>query len=157
MLHERTTGNPKGVVYSHRSSYLHSMAVCAANNIGLVEGDRVLPVVQMFHANAWGQPYAAVMAGAGLLLPDRFLQAEPLVNMIDQHRPTFSASVPTIWNDVLQYLHANPGKRHLLAEDRLLWRFGRAAVDDQGVRGALRRGHPAGLGHDRNLPACRAG
>ena len=72
-----TTGNPKGVVYSHRSSYLHSMAVCAANNIGLVDGDRVLPVVPMFHANAWGQPYAAVMAGADLLLPDRFLQAEP--------------------------------------------------------------------------------
>jgi fatty-acyl-CoA synthase len=105
-----TTGNPKGVVYSHRSSYLHSMAVCAANNIGLVEGDRVLPVVPMFHANAWGQPYAAVMAGADLLLPDRFLQAEPLVDMIEQQRPTIAAAVPTIWNDVLQYLHANPGK-----------------------------------------------
>ena len=70
-----TTGNPKGVVYSHRSSYLHSMAVCAADDIGLVDGDRVLPIVPMFHANAWGQPYAAMMAGADLLLPDRFLQA----------------------------------------------------------------------------------
>ncbi len=105
-----TTGNPKGVVYSHRSSYLHSMSVCAANGIGLVDGDRVLPIVPMFHANAWGQPYAAVMAGADLLLPDRFLQAAPLVDMIEQRRPTVAAAVPTIWNDVLQYLHANPGR-----------------------------------------------
>jgi fatty-acyl-CoA synthase len=103
-----TTGNPKGVVYSHRSTYLHSMSVNAANSIGLVDGDRVLPIVSMFHANAWGQPYAAVMAGADLLLPDRFLQAESLVDMIELHRPTIAAAVPTIWNDVLQYLHAHP-------------------------------------------------
>src|ERR1700682_2314999 len=64
-----TTGNPKGVVYSHRSSYLHSMAMCAANGVGLVVGDRVLPIVPMFHANAWGQPYAAAMAGGALILP----------------------------------------------------------------------------------------
>ncbi|ULE35847.1 fatty acid--CoA ligase [Mycobacterium sp. IDR2000157661] len=105
-----TTGNPKGIVYSHRSSYLHSMAVCAANNIGLVDGDRVLPVVPMFHANAWGQPYAAMMAGADLLLPDRFLAAAPLVDMIERHRPTVAAAVPTIWNDVLKYLNANPDR-----------------------------------------------
>ena len=105
-----TTGNPKGVVYSHRSTYLHSMAVCMANTVGLADGDRVLPVVTMFHANAWGTPYAAVMAGADLLMPDRFLQAEPLVDMIEQLRPTIAAAVPTIWNDVLQYLHANPGR-----------------------------------------------
>jgi len=105
-----TTGNPKGVVYSHRSTYLHSMAVCAANAIGIVEGDRVLPIVPMFHANAWGQPYAAMMAGADLLMPDRFLQAAPLVDMIEQRRPTIAAAVPTIWNDVLQYLSANPGR-----------------------------------------------
>jgi len=105
-----TTGNPKGVVYSHRSTYLHSMAVCMANTVGLADGDRVLPVVTMFHANAWGTPYAAVMAGADLLMPDRFLQAEPLVDMIEQLRPTIAAAVPTIWNDVLQYLHPNPGR-----------------------------------------------
>ncbi len=105
-----TTGHPKGVVYSHRSTYLHSMAVCGADSIGIVDGDRVMPVVTMFHANAWGQPYAAVMAGADLLLPDRYLQAEPLVDMIERHRPTVAAAVPTIWNDVLQYLHANPDR-----------------------------------------------
>jgi fatty-acyl-CoA synthase len=105
-----TTGSPKGVVYSHRSSYLHSMSLCAANGVGLVDGDRVLPIVPMFHANAWGQPYAALMAGADLLLPDRFLQAAALVDMIEQRRPTVAAAVPTIWNDVLQYLRANPGR-----------------------------------------------
>jgi fatty-acyl-CoA synthase len=105
-----TTGNPKGVVYSHRSSFLHSMAVCAANALGIADGDRVLPIVPMFHANAWGQPYAAVMAGADLLMPDRYLQAAPLVDMIERHRPTISAAVPTIWNDVLQYMKANPGR-----------------------------------------------
>ncbi|MCV7298641.1 long-chain fatty acid--CoA ligase [Mycobacterium barrassiae] len=105
-----TTGNPKGVVYSHRSSYLHSMSACSANAVGLADGDRVLPVVPMFHANAWGQPYAAMMAGADLVLPDRYLQAEPIVDMIEQQRPTIAAAVPTIWNDVLQYLHANPDR-----------------------------------------------
>ncbi|MDT5208051.1 MAG: hypothetical protein QOF67_466 [Mycobacterium sp.] len=105
-----TTGNPKGVVYSHRSSYLHSMAMCAANGVGLAVGDRVLPVVPMFHANAWGQPYAALMAGADLLLPDRHLQAAPLVDMIEQRRPTVAAAVPTIWNDVLHFLRANPDR-----------------------------------------------
>ena len=79
------------------------MAVCWPT-AGTVDGDRVLPIVSMYHANAWGQPYAAVMAGADLLLPDRFLQAAPLVDMIEQHRPTIAAAVPTIWNDVLHFL-----------------------------------------------------
>lgn len=98
-----TTGNPKGVVYSHRSAYLHSMAVCTGNAMGLAAGDRVLPVVPMFHANAWGLPYAAVMAGASLVMPDRFLQAEPLIELIATERPTVAGAVPTIWGDVLRY------------------------------------------------------
>jgi fatty-acyl-CoA synthase len=104
-----TTGNPKGVVYSHRSCWLHSMAVCTANNIGLGADDRIMPVVPMFHANAWGTPYAAFMSGADLVMPHRFLQAEPLVGLIEAERVTLSAAVPTIWNDVLQFLRANPG------------------------------------------------
>ncbi|MFG1998049.1 long-chain fatty acid--CoA ligase [Spirillospora sp. NPDC048911] len=98
-----TTGNPKGVVYSHRSAYLHSMAICAGNAIGLTAADRVLPVVPMFHANAWGLPYAAVMAGADLVMPDRFLQGEPLVRLIETERPTVAGAVPTIWADVLRH------------------------------------------------------
>jgi fatty-acyl-CoA synthase len=98
-----TTGSPKGVVYSHRSAYLHSMAACTGNAFALSAADRVLPVVPMFHANAWGLPYAALMAGASLLMPDRFLQAEPLVRLIEDERPTVSGAVPTIWNDLLRY------------------------------------------------------
>ena len=82
-----TTGHPKGVVYSHRSMHLHSMAVCMNGVFGLSDADRVLPVVPMFHANAWGLPYAAVLAGAGLIMPDRFLQPEPLVRLIEAERP----------------------------------------------------------------------
>ncbi|AXB46184.1 long-chain fatty acid--CoA ligase [Prauserella oleivorans] len=103
-----TTGDPKGVVYSHRSMYLHSMAACSGNAFGIAEPDRVLPVVPMFHANAWGLPYAALMAGADLLLPDRFLQAEPLADIIQAQRPTLAGAVPTIWNDLLHHVDRNP-------------------------------------------------
>ncbi len=105
-----TTGNPKGVVYSHRSMWLHSLAVCTSNAVGLGFDDRGLVIVPQFHANAWGMPYAAFMAGADLVMPDRFLQAEPLVRAIETEKPTFSAAVPTIWNDILHYLRATPGK-----------------------------------------------
>ncbi|WP_159298295.1 AMP-binding protein, partial [Raoultella terrigena] len=99
-----TTGNPKGVVYSHRSAYLHSMASCTGNVAGLTFADRVLPIVPMFHANAWGLAYAAIMSGASLCMPDRWLQAEPLVRFMQESRPTISGAVPTVWNDVLVYL-----------------------------------------------------
>ncbi len=104
-----TTGNPKGVVYSHRSSYLHTMATCTSNGIGVGSSDCVLPIVPMFHANAWGLPYAALMAGADLVLPDRHLDAKSLVDMIEKLRPTVAGAVPTIWNDVMHYLDRNPG------------------------------------------------
>jgi fatty-acyl-CoA synthase len=103
-----TTGNPKGVVYSHRSCWLHSMAICVGNSNNLSADDRALPIVPMFHANAWGLPYAAFMSGADLLMPDRFLQAEPLVGYIEAEQATVSAAVPTIWNDILQFVRANP-------------------------------------------------
>ncbi len=104
-----TTGNPKGVVYSHRSSYLHTMAICTSNGIGIGSSDSVLPIVPMFHANAWGLPYGALMAGADLVLPDRHLDAKSLVDMIETLRPTVAGAVPTIWNDVMHYLEKNPG------------------------------------------------
>ena len=104
-----TTGNPKGVVYSHRSAYLHSMGASLGNTFGLSEQDKVLPVVPMFHANAWGLPYAAVMAGADLIMPDRFLQPEPLVRLIEAERPTIAGAVPTIWNMLLAHVRAHGG------------------------------------------------
>lgn len=106
-----TTGDPKGVVYSHRSSYLHSLAVCTGNVAAFSFRDRALPVVPMFHANAWGVPYSAFMSGADLLMPDRFLAAEPLVGFIEAEQPTVAAGVPTIWNDLLQWMRAHPGHR----------------------------------------------
>ncbi len=104
-----TTGMPKGVVYSHRSAYLHSMGVCLGNTLGVCESDRVLPVVPMFHANAWGLPYAAVMSGADLIMPDRFLQPEPLVKLIEAERPTLAGAVPTIWGGLLQHVRQHGG------------------------------------------------
>ena len=104
-----TTGMPKGVVYSHRSAYLHSMGVCMGNSLGMSEQDRVLPVVPMFHANAWGLAYAAVMSGADLIMPDRFLQPEPLARLIEAERPTLAGAVPTIWNGLLQHVRAHGG------------------------------------------------
>jgi fatty-acyl-CoA synthase len=97
-----TTGNPRGVLYGHRSSVLHAMGTCLGDTFGMRSGDRVLPVVPMFHANAWGIPYAAGLIGASLVMPGRFLQAAPLARLIEQERVTMSAAVPTIWMDLLR-------------------------------------------------------
>ncbi len=86
-----TTGNPKGVVYSHRSTFLHSMAITAGSSLGISERDSVLSIVPMFHANAWGTPYGAFMTGADLIMPQQFLQAAPLAAIIERFRPTISA------------------------------------------------------------------
>ena len=96
-----TTGNPKGVVYSHRSTMLHSLMVLAANTLGLSESDRVLPIVPMFHANAWGLPHAGVLAGSDFVFPGPSLAPDHIVNLIEKERVTFTAGVPTIWMGVL--------------------------------------------------------
>lgn len=105
-----TTGNPKGVVYSHRSTYLHALTACTSNALAVSEADRILAIVPMFHANAWGLIYAALMSGADLVLPDRHLQAAPLVSIIEETQPTIAGAVPTIWNDVDRYLESNPAR-----------------------------------------------
>ncbi|MBF6349458.1 MULTISPECIES: long-chain fatty acid--CoA ligase [Nocardia] len=103
-----TTGDPKGVVYSHRSNWLHSMQATTPSAMGLRIDDTVLGIVPMFHANAWGLPYAALMTGANVLMPDRFLQPGPLLEMMAAVKPTFAAAVPTIWGGVLAALAAQP-------------------------------------------------
>ena len=103
-----TTGDPKGVMYSHRSTWLHSMASTSANSIGISERDRVLLIVPMFHVNAWGAVFTAYFCGGELIMPQMFLQGEPIVKMIRELRPTFSLGVPTIWNDVLRAAENNP-------------------------------------------------
>jgi fatty-acyl-CoA synthase len=98
-----TTGNPKGVLYSHRSVSLHSTATLMKDALGVCHSDRALLVVPMFHVNAWGIPHAATLAGADLVLPDRFLQAEALAKLVESERPTIMAGVPTIFFDLLRY------------------------------------------------------
>lgn len=97
-----TTGNPKGVAYSHRSTHLHSLAAMSANTLQVGHTERILAIVPMFHANCWGLIYAALAAGADLVMPQQFLQSEPLVDLIAQTRPTISGAVPTVLNDLLQ-------------------------------------------------------
>jgi len=98
-----TTGNPKGVVYSHRSLVLHALAQCGADAFAISQRDRILLVVPMFHANAWGLPYAGWMAGAGFVLPGPNLRPDHLAALIRHHRITFAEGVPTIWNDMLAH------------------------------------------------------
>ncbi|MFC6704556.1 long-chain fatty acid--CoA ligase [Flexivirga alba] len=96
-----TTGNPKGVAYSHRSNYLHAMA--GSGTFHWSAADKLLVVVPLFHANAWGFPYMAMLSGSSLVMPGRYLQAEPLATMIQQLQITGGAGVPTIWSDLLRY------------------------------------------------------
>ncbi|MGP0110001.1 MAG: long-chain fatty acid--CoA ligase [Acidimicrobiales bacterium] len=102
-----TTGNPKGVAYSHRSTFLHTFAITSGSSLGINEQDSVLSIVPMFHANAWGTPYGCFLTGADMIMPQQFLQAEPLSNIIALHRPTVSAGVPTIWSDLLRYAQSH--------------------------------------------------
>ena len=126
-----TTGNPKGVVYSHRSSYLHSMGACLGNAFAISERDRVLPVVPMFHANAWGLAYAGLLSGATLILPDRYLQPAALVRLIEQERVTLAGGVPTIWAGVLAHVRAEGGD---LSSLRLVIAGGSAVPHSMQVR-----------------------
>ena len=105
-----TTGAPKGVVYSHRAIVLHTIAGCLDHCIGTRESDAILPVVPMFHANAWGMPFTAALVGAKLVMPGPHLDPASLVDLFERERVTVTGGVPTIWMGVLQYLEANPGK-----------------------------------------------
>lgn len=99
-----TTGNPKGVVYSHRSTFLHSMAVGMADGMGLSERDTVLPIVPMFHANAWGLAHACVMMGAKLVFPGRFMDPMSTARLMAEERVTLAGGVPTLWIGLLNLL-----------------------------------------------------
>ncbi|MBK9178882.1 MAG: long-chain fatty acid--CoA ligase [Acidimicrobiales bacterium] len=99
-----TTGNPKGVVYSHRSTFLHTLQAMTADSLGARESDVILPVVPMFHANAWGLAHAGVAAGATLVMPGPDLSPRAVATLIEQERVTVAAGVPTIWMGVLPEL-----------------------------------------------------
>ena len=105
-----TTGNPKGALYSHRSSVLHAYALCASNNVGIAMHDVLCPIVPMFHVNAWGIPYAAAMAGAKLVFPGPRLDGASLQQLFEEEGVTCALGVPTVWLGLLQHLEAT-GKR----------------------------------------------
>jgi len=105
-----TTGFSKGVIYSHRSLVLHSMAECMVDSFGLSNSDTVLPVAPMFHANAWGVPYTCAMTGARLMLSGPNLEPEGLLDWMVEERATFVSGVPTVWIGVLDTLEKNPGR-----------------------------------------------
>lgn len=103
-----TTGNPKGVLYDHRSIFLHSYAICMADAFALSERDTILQMVPMFHANGWGVPYAGVMTGARFVFSGRNLQPSDIAWLIEHERPSFSAGVPTLWMNLCAYLESHP-------------------------------------------------
>jgi acyl-CoA synthetase (AMP-forming)/AMP-acid ligase II len=105
-----TTGNPKGVLFSNRSTILHSYGVCTLDGLGLSNMETILPVVPMFHVNAWGIPYAAAMCGAKMVLPGARMDGESLFELMESEQVTLSAGVPTIWMMLLKYMKQNDKK-----------------------------------------------
>ncbi len=110
-----TTGNPKGVVYSHRSTVLHTLVACMTDTLGISERDRVLPVVPMFHANAWGLPQAAICAGSAIVFPGPHLDPPSLLDLMASEKVTLAAGVPTIWLGILALLDQDATKWDLSA------------------------------------------
>ncbi|MFF3843018.1 long-chain fatty acid--CoA ligase [Streptomyces sp. NPDC001930] len=103
-----TTGDPKGVAYSHRSISLHTLGVSGGSGFAMHDGDRVLPIVPMFHANAWGWPYSAWLAGSDLIMNGRQLHTPDLVRIINEERPTAVAAICTIWNSLVHHGEQHP-------------------------------------------------
>jgi fatty-acyl-CoA synthase len=115
-----TTGRPKGVLYSHRSLVLHALALALPDCFGMGMADAILPVVPMFHVNAWGTPFTAAMVGAKLVLPGPHLDAKNLLQLLVEERVTLAAGVPTVWLAVLDELDKTPGQRDLSALRRVV-------------------------------------
>ncbi|WP_285692500.1 long-chain fatty acid--CoA ligase [Actinomadura sp. NBRC 104412] len=130
-----TTGNPKGVLYSHRSVVLHAVLLLAVDSFGINERDVIMPVVPMFHVNAWGLPYAAILSGADLVLPGPMTDPAGLISLMERYRVTFSGAVATVWRGMRPYL-----TQHDLSSVRMIISGG-GAVDD-----ALSRAYQEAIG-----------
>jgi fatty-acyl-CoA synthase len=133
-----TTGRPKGVVYSHRSSILHTIVSALPDSLSLSRSDTVLPVVPMFHVNAWGLPYTAAMVGARVVFPGRYLDPPSLLELMESEKVTVSAGVPTIWLGIRECLDAHPGKYKLQPGLRMI--VGGSAAPEQLIRDFDRQG-----------------
>jgi fatty-acyl-CoA synthase len=132
-----TTGNPKGVVYSHRSTVLHTLVACMQDTLGISEADTLLPVVPMFHANAWGLPFCATATGAKLVFPGPHLDPTSLLELMAHEKVTLAAGVPTIWLGILAALDQDP-KRYDLSSVRSMVVGGSAAPPSM-IRGFRER------------------
>jgi fatty-acyl-CoA synthase len=132
-----TTGRPKGVLYSHRALVLHSLVSCCGDTMALRERDTVLPVVPMFHVNAWGLPYTCTLTGAAQVFPGPHMDPVSLLELLASERVTVTAGVPSIWTGMLQVLDSNPGTYDLSALRCLL--VGGAAVPPAVLRGFQER------------------
>jgi len=133
-----TTGRPKGVVYSHRALVLHCLVAALPDQLAVSARDTILPVVPMFHANAWGLPYAAAMSGARLVLPGPHLDPDSVLDLLAEECVTMTAGVPTVWMGMLAALDAQPGRWDLSVLDRLV--VGGAAVPRSMLEGFDRHG-----------------
>ncbi len=133
-----TTGAPKGVVYSHRSLVLHSLVAALPDVKNVSRRDTVLPVVPMFHANAWGLAYTATLVGSKLVLPGPKLDAVSVLDLLEQEQVTITAGVPTVWMAILQALDAEPDRWDLSALDQLI--VGGSAAPPSMLRGFDRHG-----------------
>jgi fatty-acyl-CoA synthase len=133
-----TTGRPKGVVYSHRSTVIHTLVANQPDHWGLGARDSVMPATPMFHANCWGVPYVCVMMGIKLVFPGPHLAPEDLLALLAAERPTYALGVPTIWLGMLQLLDAEPQRHRLPPGMRML--VGGAPVPEALIRGFARHG-----------------
>jgi acyl-CoA synthetase (AMP-forming)/AMP-acid ligase II len=133
-----TTGRSKGVVYSHRAVVLHSLNCCAVDSFAFSMRDTVLPMSSMFHANGWGVPFTAALAGSKVVMPGPYADAEGILDLMVQERVTVSLGVPTVWFDVLDALERNPGRWKFSWPVRLL--VGGAAASEALMRGFDRHG-----------------
>ena len=133
-----TTGRPKGVVYSHRSQVLHTLVQVIPDSIGISGRDVILPIVPMFHANAWGVPYAAAMLGTKLVFPGPHLHPDDLLPLLEGEKVTISCGVPTIWLGMVQILEKNPGRWKFQPGLRLT--VGGSAVPESLIRAYARLG-----------------
>jgi fatty-acyl-CoA synthase len=134
-----TTGNPKGVVYSHRSCVLHTLVACTRDALGVGEDDVVLPVVPMFHAAAWGLPFCALLTGAKLVLPGPHLDPASLLELMATEKVTIAGGVPTIWLGILATLDADPKKYDLSPMRSMV--IGGAAAPASMIDGFKKRHH----------------
>jgi fatty-acyl-CoA synthase len=148
-----TTGNPKGVAYSQRTTYLHALASRAVDSFAVQERDVILMLPSMFHANAWGFPYSGWMSGADMVMPGPLLQGQHLRTMIEQTRPTLTAMVPTLLGDLLRADEDSSRWIYRVSSDRFRWICG-AVFDDRGGSGSLGRPVVQGWGMTETSPMC---